>query len=165
MFWSCIFVCKELYYYNYYYYYYYRFYFTFSDLSVQNIFYLDSVLTGHIFLETYSHSRLPICSQHFLLIFCILVVSVVFSSESILRIRWPKHWSFGFSISPFNEYSRLISFQIDWFHLHVVQGTLKILLQHHSSKVSILWHSDFFMVQLSHPYMWEPLTIQILSVK
>ena len=77
----------------------------------------------------------------------------VFSNESVLPIRWPNYWRFSFNISPSNEYSGLISFQIDWFHLHVVQGTLKILLQHHSSKVSILWHSDFFMVQLSHPYM------------
>ena len=77
----------------------------------------------------------------------------VFPSESALRIRWPKCWSFNFSISPFNEYSGLISFRIDWFDLFAVQGTLKSLLQHHSSKASILRHSAFFMVQLSHPYM------------
>ena len=75
------------------------------------------------------------------------------SSESVLRIRWPKFWSFGFSISPSNEYSGLISLKIDWLDLHTVQGTLKSLFQHHSSKASILWHSAFFTVQLSHPYM------------
>ena len=75
----------------------------------------------------------------------------VFSNESALTIRWSKYWSF--SISPSNEYAGLISFRIDWFDLLAVQGTLKSLLQHYSSKASILWHSAFFMVQLSHPYM------------
>ena len=75
----------------------------------------------------------------------------VFSSESVLHIRWPKYWSFSFSISPSNEYLGLISFRIDWFDLLEVQGTLKSLLQHHSSKASILQHSAFFIVQLSHP--------------
>ena len=78
---------------------------------------------------------------------------MVFSNELTLHIRWPKYWSFSISISPSNEYSGLISFRINWFDLLGVQGTLKSLLQHHSSKVSILWHSGFFMVQLSHPYM------------
>ena len=77
----------------------------------------------------------------------------VFSSESVLCIRWPKYWSFSFSISPSNEYSGLISFRMDWLDLLAVQGTLKSLLQHHSSKASILLCSAFFMVQLSHPYM------------
>ena len=77
----------------------------------------------------------------------------VFSNESALRIRWPKYCSFSFSISPSNEYSGLISFRIDWFDLLAIQGTLKSLLQHHSSKASILWHLAFFMVQLSHLYM------------
>ena len=77
----------------------------------------------------------------------------VFSSESVLHIRWPEYWSFSLSISPSNEYSGLISFRIDWFDLLAVQGTLKSLLQHHSSKASILWPSVFFIVQLSHPYM------------
>ena len=77
----------------------------------------------------------------------------VFSNESVLRIRWPKYWSFSFSISPSNEYSGLISFRIDYFDLLAVQGTLKTLLQHHSSKASILWCSAFFIVQLSHPYL------------
>ena len=77
----------------------------------------------------------------------------VFSDESVLCIRWPKYWSFSFSMSPSNEYSGLISFRIDWLDLLAVQGTLKSLLQYHSSKASILQHSAFFMVQLSHPYM------------
>ena len=83
----------------------------------------------------------------------------VFSIESALHIRWPKYWSFSFSISPSNECSGLISFSIDWLDLLAVQGTLKSLLQHHSSKASILRHSAFFMVQLSHPYMTTGKTI------
>ena len=82
-----------------------------------------------------------------------------FSSESVLRIRWLRYWSFSFSISPSNEYSGLISFRIDWLDLLAVQRTLKSLLQHHSSKASILWHSAFFIVQLSHPYMTTGKTI------
>jgi len=77
----------------------------------------------------------------------------VFSSESALHIRWPKYWSFSFSISPSSEHSGLISFRMDWLDLLAVQGTLKSLLQHHSLKASIFWRSAFFMVQLSHPYM------------
>ena len=77
----------------------------------------------------------------------------VFSSESALRIRWPKYWSFSVSISPSNEYSGLISFRIGWFDLLAVQGTFKSLLQHHSSKASILQHSAFFIIQLSHAYL------------
>ena len=77
----------------------------------------------------------------------------VFSNESALCIRWPKYWSFSLNISPSNEYSGLISFRMDWLDLLTVQGTLKSLLQHHSSKASILQHSAFFIVQLSHPYM------------
>ena len=84
----------------------------------------------------------------------------VFSNELVLCIRWPNYWSFSFSISPSNEYSGLISFRIDWFHL-AVQGTLKSLLQHHSSKASILWCSVFFIVQLSHPYMTTGKTIAL----
>ena len=76
----------------------------------------------------------------------------VFSNESVLRIRWPKYWSFSFNISPSNEYSGLISFRMDWFDLLAVQGILKSLLQHHSSKASILQRTAFFIVQLSHPY-------------
>ena len=77
----------------------------------------------------------------------------IFSNESVLRIRWPKYWSFSFSISPSNEYSGLISVRMDWLDLPAVQGALKSLLQHHSSKASILWSSIFFIVQLLHPYM------------
>ena len=85
----------------------------------------------------------------------------VFSNESALHIRWPKYWGFSFSISPSNEYSGLISFRIDWLDLLAVQGTLKSLLQHHSSKASILRHSAFFTVQLSHPYMTTGKTIAL----
>ena len=85
----------------------------------------------------------------------------VFSNESVLCIRWPNHWSFSFNISPSNEYSGLISFRIDWLDLLAVQGTLKSLLQHHSSKASVLWHSAFFIVQLSHPYMTRGKTIAL----
>ena len=83
----------------------------------------------------------------------------VFSNESALHIRWPKYWSFSFSISPSNEYSGLISFRIDWSDLLAVQGTLKSLLQHHSSKASILRHSAFFIDQFSYPYMTTEKTI------
>ena len=85
----------------------------------------------------------------------------VFSNESALHIRWPKHWSFSFSISPSNEHSGLISFRMDWLDILVVQGTLKSLLQHHSSKTSNLWHSAFFIVQLSHSYMTTGKTIAL----
>ena len=85
----------------------------------------------------------------------------VFSNESALRIRWPNYWSFSFNISPSNEYSGLISFRMDWLDLLAVQGTLKSLLQHHSSKTSILLHSAFFIVQLSHPYMTTGKTIAL----
>ena len=96
-------------------------------------------------------------SNHFILYHPLLLSASVFpsirvfSNESVLRIRWPKYWSFCFS--PSNEYIGLISFRMDWLDLLAVQGTLKSLLQHHSSKTSILWHSAFFIVQLSHPYM------------
>ena len=83
----------------------------------------------------------------------------VFSNESALYIRWPKYWSFSFNISTLSEYSGLISFRMDWLDLLAVQGALKSLLQHHSSKASILWHSAFFIVQLSHPYMTTGKTI------
>ena len=85
----------------------------------------------------------------------------VFSNESTLRMRWPKYWSFSFTISPSNEHPRLISFKMDWLDLLAVQGTLKSLLQHHSSKASILRHSAFFPVQLSHPYMTTGKTIAL----
>ena len=103
--------------------------------------------------------KLLMPSNHFILYHPFLLMPSVFprirvfSNESALCIRWPKYWSFSFSISPSNEYSGLISFRIDWFDLLAFQETLKSLLQHHSSKASILWRSAFFMVQLSHPYM------------
>ena len=84
-----------------------------------------------------------------------------FSNESVLHIRWPKYWSFSFSISPSNEYSGLISFRMDWLDLTAVQGTLKSILQHHSSKASILKCSAFFIVQISHPYMTTRKTIAL----
>ena len=86
----------------------------------------------------------------------------VFSNELVLCIRWPKYWSFTFSISPSSEYSGLIFFRIEWFGLLAVQGTLKNLLQHHSSKASILWHSAFFLVQISHPYKTTGKTIALI---
>ena len=85
----------------------------------------------------------------------------VFFNESTLRMRWPKYWSFSFSLSPSNEHPGLISFRMDWLDLLTVQGTLKSLLQHHSSKASILQHSAFFIVQLSHPYMTTVKTIAL----
>ena len=85
----------------------------------------------------------------------------VFSNESALHSRWPKYWSFNFNISPFNEHPGLISFRMDWLDLLAVQGTLKSLLQHHSSKASILQYSAFFIVQLSHPYMTTGKTIAL----
>ena len=96
---------------------------------------------------------------HTLLLPSIFPSSRVFSNGSALHIRWPKDWSFSFN--PSSEYSRLISFRIEWFDLLAVQGTLKSLLQHHSLKASILWHSAFFMVQLSHPYMTTGKTIAL----
>ena len=106
-------------------------------------------------------------SNHLILCHPLLLLSSVFpsirvfSNESALRIRWPKYLSFSFSISPSNEYSGLISFRMDWLDLLVVQGTLKSLLQHHSSKPTILQHSAFFIVQLLHPYMTTEKTIPL----
>ena len=113
-------------------------------------------------------------SNHLILCRPLLLPSVlpsirVFSNESVLPIRWPKYWSFSFSISPSNEYSGLISFRMDWLDFLAVQGTLKSLLQHHSSKASVLQHTAFFIVQLSHPYMTTgksiALTIQTFVSK
>ena len=98
-------------------------------------------------------------SNHLILCHLLLLLSsifpcnIVFPNEAVLCIRWPKYWSFSFSISPSNEYSGLISFRMDWLDLLAVQGTLKSLLQHHSSKASVLWHSTFFIVQHTLPYM------------
>ena len=87
----------------------------------------------------------------------------VFSNESALGIRWPKYWSFSFSISPSNEYSGLVYFRMNWLDLLTVQGTLKSLFQHHSLKTSILWHSGFFIALLSHPYMTTGKTIALIK--
>ena len=105
-------------------------------------------------------------SNHLILCRPLLLPSIfpsirVFSNESTLHMRWPKYWSFSFSISPSNEHPGLISFRMDWLGLLVVQGTLKSLLQHHSSKASVLWCSGFFTVQLSHPYMTTGKTIAL----
>ena len=105
-------------------------------------------------------------SNHLILCCSVLLPSIfpsinVFSKESVLHIRWPKFWSFSFSISPSNEYSGLISFRMDWLYLLAVQGTLKSLLQHHNSKASIFQHSAFFVVQLLHPYVTTGETIAL----
>ena len=106
-------------------------------------------------------------SNHLILCRPLLLLPSVFpsirvsSNESVLHIRWPKHWSFSFSVSPSSEYSGLIFFRIDWLDLLAVQGTLKSLLQHHSSKASILRHSAFFIVQLSYPYLTTGKTIAL----
>ena len=106
-------------------------------------------------------------SNHLILCCPLLLLSSIFpsirvlSSESVLRIRWSKYWSFSFSISPSNEYSGLIFFRMDWLDLLAVQGTLKSLIQHHSSEASILWRSAFFIVQLAHPYVTTGKTIAL----
>ena len=105
-------------------------------------------------------NHLILCCPFFIL--CSIFPSIrVFSNESTLRMRWLKYWSFSFSISPSNEHPVLVSFRMDWLDLLAVQGTLKSLLQHHSSKASILWRSAFFMVQLSHPFMTTGKTIAL----
>ena len=112
-------------------------------------------------IESVMPSNLILC--HLLLLPPSIFPSIkVFSNVSVLHIRWPKDWSFSFSISPSNEYSGLISFRMDWLDLLAVQGTLKSLLQHHSSKASILQRSVFFMVQLSPPYMTTGKTIALI---
>ena len=104
-------------------------------------------------------------SNHFILCCSLLLLPSIFPSIRVFPMRWPKYWSF--SNSPSNEYSGLMSFRIDWLDLLAAQGTLKSLLQHHSSKASILWHSAFFMVQLSHPYMTtgKPIALTIPGIK
>ena len=112
-------------------------------------------------IESVMESNHLILCRSLLLLPSIFPSIRVFSNESVLRIRWPEYWSFSFniSISPSNEHPGLISFRMDWLDLLAVQGTLKSLLQHHSSKASILWPSAFFMVQLSHPYITTGKTI------
>ena len=120
---------------------------------------LDNITNSQSLLKLMSiESVMP--SNHFILCRPLLLPPSifpsirVFSKESVLHIRWPNYWSFSFSISPSNEYSGLISFRMDWLGLLAVQGTLKSLLQHHSSKAPVLQHSAFFILQLSHPSRW-----------
>ena len=120
-----------------------------ASLSITNSWSLLKLMS----IESVMPSNHLILCRHLFLPPSIFPSIRVFSNESVLRIKWPKYWSFSFSISPSNEYSGLISFRIYWFDLLAVQGTLKSLLQHHSLKASILWRSAFFIVQLSHPYM------------
>ena len=112
-------------------------------------------------IESMMPSNHLILCHPLLLLHSIFPTIRVFSNESALPMRWPNYWSFSFSISPSSEYSELISFKIDWFNLLAVQRTLMSLPQHHSSKASILWHSAFFIVQLSHPYMTTGETIAL----
>jgi len=120
-----------------------------ASLSITN----SQSLLKFMFIESVMPSNHFILCHPLLLPPSIFPSIRVFSSESVLCIRWPKYWSFSFSISPSNEYSGLISFRMDWMDLFAVQGTLKSLFQHHSSRTSILQCSAFFIVQLSHPYM------------
>ena len=128
-----------------------------ASLSITN----SRSLPKLISIEFVMPSNLFILCHPLLLLPLILPSIRVFSNESPLWMKWPKYWSFSFSISPSNEYSGWISFRIDWFDLPAVQGNLKSLLHYHSLKISILWHSAFFMVQLSHPYMTtgEPIAL------
>ena len=128
-----------------------------ASLSITNSWSLFKLMS----IESVMPSSCLILCRPLLLLPSIFPSIKVFSSESVLRIRWPKYWSFSFSISPSNEYSGLISFRMEWLHLLAVQGTLKNLLQHHSSKASILRCSAFFKVQLSHPYMTTGKTIAL----
>ena len=115
---------------------------------------LSFTISQSLFKLMYTESVIHLILCHLLLLLPSIFPSIlVFPRESALPIMWPKYWSFSFSISPYSEYSGLITFRIDWLNHLAVQETLVSLLQHHSSKVSILWHSVFFMVQLSHHYM------------
>ena len=128
-----------------------------ASLSITNYQSLLKLLS----IESVMPSNSLILCRPLLLLPSIFPSIRVFSKESVFRIRWPKYWSFSFSISPSNEYSELISFRIEWLDLLAVQGTLKSLLQHHSSKAPILQHSAFFVVQLSHPYMTTGKTVAL----
>ena len=151
----------------------------FNRVNIQSVQFSHSVVSDSLRPHGLQHARLPcpsptptVCSNSYpsnhltlshplLLLLSILPSIRVFSNESVLHIRWSKYWSFSFNISPSNEYSGLISFRMDWLDLLAVKGTLKSLLQHHSSKASILQHSAFFIVQLSHPYMTTRKTIAL----
>ena len=115
-------------------------------------------------IESLMPSNHLILCLHLFLLPSILPIIRVLSNESALHIRWPKHWSLSFNISPSNEHPGLISLRMDWLDLLAVQGTLKSLLQHHSSKASIFQHSAFFIVQLSHPYMTTGKTTAFSSL-
>ena len=128
-----------------------------ASLSITN----SQSLLKFMSIESVMLSNNLILCHPLLLLPSIFPTIRVFSNESVLSIRWPKYWSFSFSISPSNEYSGLMSFKIDWLDLLEVQRTLKSLLQHHSSEASILQHSAFFIVQLSHPYMTTGETIAL----
>ena len=126
-------------------------------MSIPNSWSLLKLMTIKLVMPS---NRLILCCP--LLLLPLIFLSIrIFSNESVLHIRWPEYWNFSFSISPSNEYSGLISFRMDCLAVLAVQGTLKSLLQHHSSRASILWHSAFFMVQLSHPYMTTGKTIAL----
>ena len=128
-----------------------------GSLSITNSWSLLKLM----FIESVMPSNHLILSHPLLLPLSIFPSIRVFSNESVLHIRWPNYWTFSFNISPSNEYSGLISFSMDWLDLLAVQGTLKSLFQHHTSKALILQHSAFFMVQLSHPYMTTGKTIAL----
>ena len=128
-----------------------------ASLSITNSWSLLKLMS----IESMMPSNHVILCRPLLLLTSIFPRIRVFSNESSLWIRQPKYWSFSFSVSPSNAYSGLISFRMDWLDLLAVQGTLKTLLQHHSSKASILWHSAFFIVQLSHPYVTTGKTIAL----
>ena len=128
-----------------------------ASLSIKNSWSFLKLMS----IKSVMPSNHPILCLPLLLLPSIFTGIRVFSNESAHCIRWPKYWSFNFSISPSNEYSGLISFRIDWFDLITVQGTLKSLLQHHSSEASILWHSAFFVVQLTHPHMTTGKTMAL----
>ena len=128
-----------------------------ASLSIANSQSLLKLMSVELVMPS---NHLILCRPHLLLPSIIPSIRV-FSKESVLWIRWPKYWSFSFSINPTNEYSGLISFRMDWLDLLAVQGTLNSLLQHHSSKASILWCSAFLIVQLSHSYMITGKTIAL----
>ena len=128
-----------------------------ASLSITNSWSLLKLMS----IESVMPSNHLILCHPLLLLLSIFPSIRVFSNESVLHISWPKYWSFSFSISPSKEHPGLLSFRMDWLDLLAVQGTLKSLLQHHSSKASILWGSVFFMIQLSHPYMTTGKTIAL----
>ena len=128
-----------------------------ASLSITNSWSLPKLLS----IESVMSSNHLILCRPLLLLPSVFPSIRVFSNESALHIRWPKYWSFSFNISPSSEHSGLIRFRMDWLDLLAVQGTLKSLLQQHTSKTSVLWHSAFFTVQLSHPYMTTGKTIAL----